>query len=108
MNATPRSLRSPSHHRIPQPDSTHPCGEARAHRLTVGSMPAPWPAYTPRPDPLPYLRLRDRWLQEAGFAVGARIRVRIEPQRLILEVENDRPSDSRVRSATVQEPRVLP
>jgi hypothetical protein len=32
------------------------------------------------------LRLRGRWLAEAGFAVGAKIRVRVEPQRLILEV----------------------
>jgi hypothetical protein len=86
-------------------DSTHPCGQARARRLTVSYLPAVWPAYTPRPAPLPYLRLRGRWLEDAGFAVGTKIRVRIERQRLILEVENEPPSDSPVTSASVHEPR---
>jgi hypothetical protein len=58
----------------------------RSRRLTVGYLPAIWQDFTPRPAPLPYLRLRGRWLAETGFAVGAKIRVRVEPQRLILEV----------------------
>jgi len=87
MNNTP-SLASVA---IPPPDcttdSTHTRGKTRARRLTVGSLPAPWPAYTPRPEPLPYLRLRGRWLEDAGFRVGAHVRVRVESRRLILEVE---------------------
>jgi len=44
-------------------------------------------------------------LEDAGFAVGAKIRVHIERQRLILEVENDPPSASPATSASVHEPR---
>lgn len=79
------------------------CKPARPRRLTVGSLPAPWPAYAPRPDPLPYLRLRGRWLQDAGFAVGAKIRVRVESQRLILELEGDERPESPAAPLRVQE-----
>ncbi len=77
---------APSH---PHSATARPLIPTRARRLTVGSLPAPWPEYTPRPDPLPYLRLSGRWLQDVGFAVGAKIRVRVESRRLILEVESD-------------------
>ena len=60
----------------------------RSRRLTVSYLPAPWP------DPLPYLRLRGRWLEQAGFAVGAQIRVRVEPHRLILEVIDEEPPEA--------------
>ncbi len=40
---------------------------------------------------MPSLRLQGRWLDTAGFAVGAHVRVRAEPQRLILEVIEDEP-----------------
>ncbi len=43
------------------------------------------------PKPMPSLRLQGRWLDTAGFAVGAHVRVRAEPQRLILEVIEDEP-----------------
>jgi len=45
-------------------------------------------------DPLPYLRLRGRWLERAGFAVGAKIRVRVEPHRLILEIIEEEPPEA--------------
>jgi len=63
----------------------------RARHLTVSYLPAPWYDFAPCPDPLPYLRLRGRWLERAGFAVGAKIRVRVEPHRLILEVIDEEP-----------------
>lgn len=43
---------------------------------------------------LHYLRLRGRWLEDTGFAVGANIRVQVAQGRLILEVEGDERSSS--------------
>jgi hypothetical protein len=37
-------------------------------------------------EPMPFLRLQGRWLDRAGFAVGADVRVHVEPGRLVLEV----------------------
>ena len=36
---------------------------------------------------VPFLRLRGRWLAAAGFPVGARVVVRVEPGRIVLEPE---------------------
>jgi hypothetical protein len=36
--------------------------------------------------PMPFLRLQGRWLDRAGFAVGADVRVQVQPGRLVLEV----------------------
>lgn len=36
---------------------------------------------------VPFLRLRGRWLAAAGFPVGARVVVRVEPGRLVIEPE---------------------
>ena len=36
--------------------------------------------------PKPHLRLTGRWLDRAGFAVGAAVRVQVAPGRLVLEV----------------------
>jgi hypothetical protein len=36
--------------------------------------------------PMPFLRLQGRWLDAAGFAIGANVRVQVEPGRLVLEV----------------------
>ena len=38
------------------------------------------------PAPMPFLRLRGRWLDEAGFAIGANVRVEVTAGRLVLEV----------------------
>lgn len=40
----------------------------------------------PNLSPLPYVRLRGRWLDEAGFAIGRDIRVEVSAGRLVLEV----------------------
>jgi len=36
--------------------------------------------------PMPFLRLQGRWLDAAGFAIGANVCVQVEPGRLVLEV----------------------
>lgn len=36
--------------------------------------------------PMPFLRLQGRWLDQAGFAIGADVRVQVTPGRLVLEV----------------------
>lgn len=36
--------------------------------------------------PMPFLRLRGRWLDEAGFAIGANVRVEVSAGRLVVEV----------------------
>src|SRR5580704_10472385 len=47
-----------------------------SHRVTVGST-----------DPgVPFLRLRGRWLERAGFEVNAPVRVEVSDRRLVLEV----------------------
>jgi len=38
------------------------------------------------PSPMPFLRLQGRWLDRAGFTVGANVHVQVEPGRLVLEV----------------------
>ena len=44
-----------------------------------------WPHKT-EPAPMPSLSLQGRWLERAGFAIGASVRVRVTPRRLIVEV----------------------
>ena len=41
------------------------------------------------PSPMPFLPLRGRWLDQAGFAIGASVRVLVTPRRLVLEVIED-------------------
>jgi len=36
--------------------------------------------------PMPFLRLQGRWLDRAGFAVGADVQVHVESGRLVIEV----------------------
>jgi len=38
------------------------------------------------PTPMPFLRLQGRWLDQAGFAIGANVRVEVAAGRLVLEV----------------------
>jgi hypothetical protein len=38
------------------------------------------------PLPMPFLRLRGRWLDAAGFAIGSQVRVEVSAGRLVLEV----------------------
>ena len=52
----------------------------RSRRLTVGCTGGGWP----RPD-VPYLRLRGRWLERAGFAIGGKVKIDVSEGRLIIE-----------------------
>jgi Toxin SymE, type I toxin-antitoxin system len=48
---------------------------------TADEYPRPWL------DPMPSLRLRGRWLKQAGFDIGARVHVSVESGKLVVEVE---------------------
>lgn len=43
------------------------------------------PRYLPTA-PMPFLRLQGRWLDQAGFAIGANVRVEVTAGRLVVEV----------------------
>ena len=75
-----------------------------SRRLRVTSLPEAlrWSPVSQRnSSPIPYLRLRGRWLEHAGFAVGSTVRVSMEPGRLVIEVAeseacaSDRPSSQK-------------
>lgn len=59
-------------------------------RWEVGQRPSP-----PVPPPMPYVRMRGKWLARAGFAIGSAIRVSVAPGRLVLEVVNIKPPSKR-------------
>lgn len=40
----------------------------------------------PRLEPMPQLRLQGRWMEQAGFAIGAAVRVAVAPGLLVLEL----------------------
>ena len=72
-----------------------------ARRLTVSrhypeSRRVVRPAYLhANPAPMPFLRLQGRWLNEAGFAIGASVRVEVAAGRLVLEVIGTEPEERR-------------
>ena len=70
-----------------------------ARRLTVSSCHAESRAVHLRSlpaAPMPFLRLRGRWLAQAGFAIGANVRVEVSAGRLVVEViEAERAQDRR-------------
>ena len=40
--------------------------------------------------PMPSLHLQGRWLEQAGFPIGAHVRVQVAPRRLVVElIESD-------------------
>jgi hypothetical protein len=43
---------------------------------------------------MPTLRLAGRWLDEAGFAIGAKVGIQVMPGRLVLEVIELRAAES--------------
>jgi Toxin SymE, type I toxin-antitoxin system len=57
---------------------------SRHLKVSYQSAPSQQP-YTLLP-PMPFLRLQGRWLDAAGFAIEASVRVQVEPGRLVLEV----------------------
>lgn len=66
-----------------------------ARRLTVSraypECRAARPQYLPTA-PMPFLRLQGRWLDEAGFAIGANVRVAVSAGRLVVEVISTDPA----------------
>ena len=60
----------------------------KPRRLTVSYRQPDSRAELPRKRlaPMPFLRLQGRWLGEAGFAIGAPVRVRVCAGLLVLEV----------------------
>lgn len=60
-----------------------------SRRLTVSSSHPESRAVRPRylpAAPMPFLRLRGRWLDQAGFAIGTNVRVTVSAGRLVVEV----------------------
>jgi toxic protein SymE len=65
-----------------------------ARRLTVSSLHPESRSRRPRYEPtapMPFLRLRGRWLDQAGFPIGANVRVQVSAGRLVLEVIDTEP-----------------
>jgi Toxin SymE, type I toxin-antitoxin system len=65
----------------------------KSRRLTVGygsatlRLAREWlPEPKPEPAPAPHLRLQGRWLDHAGFRIGANVRVQVTPGRLVIEL----------------------
>jgi toxic protein SymE len=65
-------------------------------RLTISSR---YPNSRARPSapyvssaPMPFLRLQGRWLDQAGFAIGAQVRVEVDRGRLVVEVIDAEPA----------------
>jgi hypothetical protein len=47
---------------------------------------------------MPYLHLQGRWLERAGFAIGANVRVQVTPRRLVVEVAEGDPDRVELRA----------
>lgn len=66
-----------------------------SHRLKIDSISAGVrSAFSPLAArlPIPFLRLRGRWLERAGFTVGAHVQVVVvSPGRLVVEVIESAP-----------------
>jgi Toxin SymE, type I toxin-antitoxin system len=80
----------------------------KSRRSTVyGTSPALRTAqvsYTRGPAPLPALRLKGRWLAQAGFDIGTRIEVIVTEGELVLRVlpaENDASPAARVEAGDI-------
>jgi len=63
----------------PQEQTAVPNASMKARKLTVGSAPLEKPGVE-----VPYLRLRGRWLRDAGFAIGRNVRVEVSEGRLTI------------------------
>lgn len=83
--------------RIPESDPPDPCDQFLKPRALTVSYHCPdrpsrslQRAYRPVPGPLPSLRLQGQWLEAAGFQIGARVQVEVQPGRLIVTTEEER------------------
>ena len=52
----------------------------KSRRFKIGCTGEGWP----KPD-VPYIRLRGRWLKDAGFAIGRNVKVEVSEGRLMIE-----------------------
>ena len=52
----------------------------KSRRLTVSCSTGNLPG-----SDVPYLRLRGRWLHDAGFVIGRRVRIEVSERRLTIE-----------------------
>lgn len=57
-----------------------PHASMKARKLTVGSAPLDKPGTE-----VPYLRLRGRWLKDAGFAIGRYVKVEVREGCLMIQ-----------------------
>jgi len=70
----------------------NPTAPVRERIITIARQQRPRPIRDvqdfcrPRPDlpPVPWIRLAGRWLEHAGFAIDARVRIQIENGRLVI------------------------
>jgi hypothetical protein len=82
----------------PSPASSVPPTSMTSRHLTVGSGNSGSRGLQPTciPASVPFLRLQGRWLGQAGFEIGANVRVLVTPGCLVLEVvENERVVNAR-------------
>lgn len=61
-------------------------GKSKARRLTVGYL-----ASSARQGHPPHIRIMGRWVEEAGFAVGAKVDVDVSHGRLVIELAPPEP-----------------
>ncbi|WP_428959983.1 SymE family type I addiction module toxin [Xanthomonas oryzae] len=45
--------------------------------------------YPDNHQPIPALRLRGRWLEELGFAIGSKLRITVRDRELVITVVGD-------------------
>jgi hypothetical protein len=83
MEGVTMMTREPSTHTVSQQivPVEPPAGAGKPHTMTVFAQGANTPT----------LRLQGRWLGQAGFPVGARVRVNVSPRRLIVDVVEESP-----------------
>lgn len=43
-----------------------------------------------RPIEVPFLRVQGKWLEQAGFTIGDRVNIEVQPGRLIVTTEEER------------------
>jgi hypothetical protein len=82
------------------PDNEHERPDSmNSRRLTVSSLHpecrAARPRYLPSA-PMPFLRLQGRWLDQAGFAIGANVRVEVTAGRLVVELMESDPKQDQL------------
>ena len=88
---TPHQSPNTQPHAPPDPPS-RPMFESRRLTLNACALTTRWDPYdesappsNSRPIAAPCLRLAGKWLEKAGFAIGAKVRVDVSQGRLVIE-----------------------